>query len=310
MQLRRRAQSAQKQTLFRIIFGGHLVYRFFFRDGRRRLPLLPPLDSPPELRHPLLVYSKADLPVDFPPGVRYNKYKTPQREARTMAQQLSTDEIYRTLESEILSLKIPPNDTLSENQLCKRFNVSRTPIRSVLQRLEQNHFVQIIPCKGTIVTAINIDIVNQIIYQRVAVESMVLRDFVKICTPVQLAEVEHAFNLIQQAAQGSSQPEVFDINHFLEHDLHMHQIWFEHTNKQYLWQQITRPQADYSRFIRLDIIRANNVPDVLAEHKEMLRIITEKDLDAIEPLISRHLYGGIRRLGDILFSEEYRELFQ
>ena len=163
-----------------------------------------------------------------------------------MAQQLSTDEIYRTLESEILSLKIPPNDTLSENQLCKRFNVSRTPIRSVLQRLEQNHFVQIIPCKGTIVTAINIDIVNQIIYQRVAVESMVLRDFVKICTPVQLAEVEHAFNLIQQAAQGSSQPEVFDINHFLEHDLHMHQIWFEHTNKQYLWQQITRPQADYS----------------------------------------------------------------
>lgn len=227
-----------------------------------------------------------------------------------MAQQLSTDEIYRTLESEILSLKIPPNDTLSENQLCKRFNVSRTPIRSVLQRLEQNHFVQIIPCKGTIVTAINIDIVNQIIYQRVAVESMVLRDFVKICTPVQLAEVEHAFNLIQQAAQGSSQPEVFDINHFLEHDLHMHQIWFEHTNKQYLWQQITRPQADYSRFIRLDIIRANNVPDVLAEHKEMLRIITEKDLDAIEPLISRHLYGGIRRLGDILFSEEYRKLFQ
>lgn len=30
MQLRRRAQSAQKQTLFRIIFGEHLVYRFFF----------------------------------------------------------------------------------------------------------------------------------------------------------------------------------------------------------------------------------------------------------------------------------------
>ena len=45
-------------------------------------------------------------------------------------------------------------------------------------------------------------------------------------------------------------------------------------------------------------------------HKEILRIIEEKDLDAIEPLISRHLYGGIRRLGDILFSEEYRALFQ
>ena len=227
-----------------------------------------------------------------------------------MAQQTSTEEIYRTLEEEILSLKIPPNDTLSENQLCKRFNVSRTPIRSVLQRLEQNHFVQIIPCKGTMVTAIHIDIVSQIIYQRVAVESMVLRDFAKICTPVQLAEVEHAYSLMVQAAQGSSQPEIFDLNHFLDYDLQMHAIWFEHTNKQYLWQQLTRPQADYSRFIRLDILRANNVPDVLAEHKEILRIIEEKDLDAIEPLISRHLYGGIRRLGDLLFSEEYQALFQ
>lgn len=141
MQLRRRAQSAQKQTLFRLIFGGHLVYQvlFFGTDAaarpcrrllgqiRRRafcrkcgspffsackcLPeALPPLDQPAGTAPtPLLVYSKADLLVDFPPGVRYNKYKTPQREARTMAQQLRPDEIYRTLESEILSLKIPPN---------------------------------------------------------------------------------------------------------------------------------------------------------------------------------------------------------
>ena len=69
---------------------------------------------------------------------------------------LSVDEIYQILEGEIVSLEIKPGEMLSENTLCKRFSISRTPVRSALQRLEQNRFVQIIPHKGTIVTPINL----------------------------------------------------------------------------------------------------------------------------------------------------------
>lgn len=226
-----------------------------------------------------------------------------------MAEPQLTEEIYRLLEDEIVSLKIQPSDVLSENQLCQRFGISRTPIRSVLQRLEQNGFVQIIPCKGTIVTPINIEIVDQIIYQRVAVETMVLRDFVQSCSPVEIVEVEHAYSLLRQAAADLAQQETFDINAFLARDLEMHHYWFRKTSKEYLWKLITRPQADYSRFIRLDIVGAKNVPSVLSEHKEMLRIIHEKDTAAIEPLMRQHLYGGIRRMGDKIFSDEYRVYF-
>lgn len=103
-----------------------------------------------------------------------------------MATLQHTDELYHILEDEICTLKILPGEALSENQLCKRFGVSRTPIRSVLQRLEQNRFVQIIPCKGTIVTAIDIGVVDQLIFQRVAVEGMVFRDFVQSCSPMEI----------------------------------------------------------------------------------------------------------------------------
>ena len=50
---------------------------------------------------------------------------------------LSVDEIYQILEGEIVSLEIKPGEMLSENTLCKRFSISRTPVRSALQRLEQ-----------------------------------------------------------------------------------------------------------------------------------------------------------------------------
>ena len=52
-----------------------------------------------------------------------------------MAEQPVVGDIYRQLEQEIVGLYILPGETLSENQLCSRFGVSRTPIRSVLQRL-------------------------------------------------------------------------------------------------------------------------------------------------------------------------------
>ena len=120
-----------------------------------------------------------------------------------MATLQHTDELYHILEDEICTLKILPGEALSENQLCKRFGVSRTPIRSVLQRLEQNRFVQIIPCKGTIVTAIDIGVVDQLIFQRVAVEGMVFRDFVQSCSPMEILAVEHLYNMLLEAAAGA-----------------------------------------------------------------------------------------------------------
>ena len=222
-----------------------------------------------------------------------------------MATLQHTDELYHILEDEICALKILPGEALSENQLCKRFGVSRTPIRSVLQRLEQNRFVQIIPCKGTIVTAIDIGVVDQLIFQRVAVEGMVFRDFVQSCSPMEILAVEHLYNMLLLAAA-----EGVDVNHFLSCDLAMHAYWFCKTSKEYLWEQMTRPQADYSRFIRLDIVGARNVPSVVSEHAEMLRILREKDLDAIEPLMRTHLYGGVSRMGSKIYSDEYRVYFK
>lgn len=42
----------------------------------------------------------------------------------------------------------------------------------------------------------------------------------------------------------------------------------------------------------------------------MLRILREKDLDAIEPLMRTHLYGGVTRMGSKVYSDEYRVYFK
>ena len=95
-------------------------------------------------------------------------------------EQYKTDaEIYEVLEREIIDLTIRPGSSLSENPLCARFGAPRTLIRVVLQKLQENGLVKIVPYKGTTVTRLNREIVDELIYERTAVEARVLRDFVE-----------------------------------------------------------------------------------------------------------------------------------
>ena len=95
--------------------------------------------------------------------------------------------IYDVLEREIIDLTIRPGSSLSENPLCTRFGAPRSLIRVVLQKLQENGLVKIVPYKGTTVTRLNREIVEELIYERTAVEARVLRDFSPRCTPEQRA---------------------------------------------------------------------------------------------------------------------------
>ena len=214
------------------------------------------------------------------------------------------EQIFRMLKQEILRFDHKPGDVLSEHYLCQRFSLSRTPVRSILQRLQENGLVQIVPRKGSIVTRLDYDIINQFIYERVAVETMVLRDFILSCTPADVERVRFVYSQLEALGHTYfDDPARFEVDRFLKIDLSMHEIWFRATNKPFLWERLSSTQASYTRFCTLDIIEGSNVPDVLRDHEEMLRLIDARDISGIEALMRRHLYGGIRRMGALAFTK-------
>ena len=80
----------------------------------------------------------------------------------------SSDEIYHTLRSEILSLTLAPGQLIAEAELARRFGVSRTPVRTALSRLQADKLVEVFPQKGTYVAPVDWDFVRQLIYMRCA----------------------------------------------------------------------------------------------------------------------------------------------
>jgi DNA-binding GntR family transcriptional regulator len=60
------------------------------------------------------------------------------------------------LRREILTLELEPGASLDETSLSARFNVSRSPIREVLTRLQAERLVQTLPNRTTIVAPVDI----------------------------------------------------------------------------------------------------------------------------------------------------------
>ena len=213
---------------------------------------------------------------------------------------ISSDDIYSALESEIINLKIKPGACISEGELCARFEVSRTPIRSVLQRLELNGFVTIAPYKCTKVTYMDFDVINQTIYQRVAVESMVFRDFMKVCTPMHIEKMRYFI----RSSRVLIQQEEYDINEVFSLNNKLHMIWFREMKKEYLWNCIQSAQSNYSRFRVLDIMMVErDYSEIIKEHEELLDILIRNDYESVEPWFIRHMHGGIIRLGEQVYTE-------
>ena len=71
-----------------------------------------------------------------------------------------SDDVFNTLVQDILTGVARPGARLDEPSICKRFGVSRTPIREALRRLGGAGLVEIAPRKGVTVARIDVQQLN------------------------------------------------------------------------------------------------------------------------------------------------------
>lgn len=93
-----------------------------------------------------------------------------------MATKLS-DTAYDELLFRIISCQYPPGSLLSEEKLVAELGISRTPIRSALIRLQQEHLVQIISKKGILVSEITPEGIRDLFNLRDLIEPYAIREF-------------------------------------------------------------------------------------------------------------------------------------
>ncbi|WEX10517.1 GntR family transcriptional regulator [Chelativorans sp. AA-79] len=85
------------------------------------------------------------------------------------------ERIYHTLRTRICLLDHAPGERLREEDIAEEFNTSRTPVRRVLARLEDEGLLRSVHGVGTIVTDIHIDDLQQVYQLRVELAELIGR---------------------------------------------------------------------------------------------------------------------------------------
>jgi len=81
------------------------------------------------------------------------------------------DEVYEKVKQDIAEFRLIPGDRFTENALCQRLNVSRTPVRQSLYRLQQEGYVEVLFRSGWRVLPFDFEKFEQLYDLRTLLES-------------------------------------------------------------------------------------------------------------------------------------------
>ncbi len=99
-------------------------------------------------------------------------------------------EIYNTLRKRIIYLDYKPGLILKEQTLAEEFGVSRTPLRTVLFRLEWEHLVKILPRTGILIMELELSTITNVFQARLELEAVIGTMAAERMTRDQIAQLE------------------------------------------------------------------------------------------------------------------------
>ena len=200
---------------------------------------------------------------------------------------LLKDRAYELLKDLILQEVFPSGSFLSERQLVARLDMSKTPIRAALERLESEGLVSVSPQQGILVREISVHDVVDIFDVCIALEQFAMQRLAGIVSAEQQAKVEKNLSAQARALQVGDVPVFTD----LDADFHLMLCGFL-GNREIV--RVMRRLRDRLYRIALQVLRhdVDRIRTSYVEHREIFDMLMKPDASRAADLIAAHLAYG------------------
>ncbi|KEA65686.1 Transcriptional regulator, GntR family [Marinobacterium lacunae] len=206
----------------------------------------------------------------------------------------AVDRVYDDLHRRIVDLELPPDTTLTRGELCSDYDVSLTPVREALLRLEQLGLVKIYPQSRTIVTRIEVSRLKQSHFLREALECEVVR---RLALEHDAALITKLHAIIDLQEQCAADPE--QIATFSKLDELFHEILFKAVDQLPLFTLSRSMLGHMARVRRLDLPSEGKTRNVIEVHRHIVDSIASGDPQQAMEVMREHLQGTIARIGTL-----------
>ncbi len=201
-------------------------------------------------------------------------------------------EIYKELFNRIVSGRYSADTWLREETLSKEFNVSRTPMRTILHQLEMDGLVEIIPKHGVKVYSFNADDVDEIFEIRKAIELIALKIAAPNLSIDKLGEIIVKINGISESDDYKEHARV---------DAMIHQYFVSASGRRRIIKILDRLFRLTENLRELGFKDENVRKTATEEHLELMNALLARDVGSAEEILEKHLQSSkIRMLSRII----------
>jgi DNA-binding GntR family transcriptional regulator len=192
------------------------------------------------------------------------------------------DKAYNEIKQLIFDFVLLPGDRFSESDLVDRLQVSRTPLRQALQRLQREGFLMVFPKSGWQVSPLDFEVFDQLYDFRVLLETHAV---IKLCEMEDRPVLQQLASdwLVSEAERHPIQAMVDRLDETFHSSL-VHAIGNH---------EMTRVHDDITERIRiirrLDFTKAARVQVTYDEHARIIRAITRRRTDEAQRLLRAHI---------------------
>ena len=210
------------------------------------------------------------------------------------------EQVFRTLRSSIVTMRLTPATALSEQEIAGRLKVSRQPVREAFIKLSEIGLVRVLPQRGTFVVKISAKDVADARLVREAVECAIAR---RASEGIGKAAMQDLRAILSEQRKAARDPEAFFVL-----DEAFHRSLANAADCNYAWKVIEDAKAQMDRVRFLSIPHATPVRHLIKQHQAILDAVAAGRAAAAEQAMKDHLREILKSLPRL--AREFPDMFE
>ena len=201
--------------------------------------------------------------------------------------------LYAELQSDILSGAIPNSSKLTEQAICKKYNVSRTPVREAFRQLEADGLIENIPNRGAFVTGLTRRDISDLFDLRALFEVQAVEWAIKRMTSEDIDKLAETVEFMEFYTLKD------DIDKVLTFNSQFHNIIYAGTGNRMIQKTLAIYQTYLKHSAPAKTYTGDYLKTILEEHKAIFEAFESKNPAAGRKAMEYHMaQSKLRRISN------------
>ncbi|MDK2808956.1 MAG: hypothetical protein PWP24_1693 [Clostridiales bacterium] len=213
-----------------------------------------------------------------------------------MEQYLTSDQVYEDLCYKIEKLVYMPGQSISENELCKVYGVSRHIVRGAITRARARKLITVYPQRGTFVSLIDMGYVKDILFLRESIEQETFRRILRLEDAKILELVNDLEGNVKKQKKVIKQE--ISMEEFYVIDNVYHRYLLDAVGEGQVMDLVKEQYIHVRRWRNFESRNMNRLEEIIGDHEHLIEAIKTRDERAGWEYLHNHL-DTVTRLQDI-----------